>query len=78
LPKQIQTSISDADGFKCKSIHEDEREYIISDLKKCNGKVSGEGVTAEVLKVPPSTLQSKMKQLDIRKEFFRSSIKRRQ
>ncbi len=33
-----------------KTIHENERDYIISVLKKCNGKIWGEGGAAQLLK----------------------------
>jgi transcriptional regulator with GAF, ATPase, and Fis domain len=54
--------------IRVKTIHENERDYIISVLKKCNGKIWGNGGAAEMLDVPPSTLKSKMKRLGIRKE----------
>jgi len=53
-----------------KTIHENEREHIISVLKKCNGRIWGAGGAAEVLNLPPTTLASKMKKLSIRKEEF--------
>ena len=42
-----------------------EREHILSALKKCNGKISGKNGAAEILRLPPSTLSSKMKRLGI-------------
>jgi DNA-binding NtrC family response regulator len=51
-----------------KTIEENERDYIIKVLKKCNGKIWGAGGAAEILNVPPSTLKSKMKKLGIQKE----------
>jgi DNA-binding NtrC family response regulator len=51
-----------------KTIHENERDYIIEVLKKCEGKIWGAGGAAEVLNIPPSTLKSKMKKLGIQKE----------
>jgi len=51
-----------------KTIHENERDYIITVLKNCSGRIWGAGGAAEVLNVPPSTLKSKMKKLGIRKE----------
>jgi len=56
-------------NYHMKTIHENERDYIIEVLKRCNGKIWGAGGAAEVLKVPPSTLRSKMKKLGIRKEY---------
>jgi DNA-binding NtrC family response regulator len=53
---------------RMKTIHENERDYIITVLKKCNGRIWGAGGAAEVLNVPPSTLKSKMKKLGIQKE----------
>jgi len=50
-----------------KTIHENERDYIINVLKKCNGKIWGLGGAASILNVPPSTLKSKMKKLGILK-----------
>lgn len=51
------------------SIADNEREHIIRALKKCKGKVWGEGGAAELLNLPPSTLNSKMKKLGIKKNF---------
>ena len=48
-----------------KSYVEMDREHIISALKKTNGKVSGRGGAAELLKLRPTTLASKMKRLGI-------------
>jgi transcriptional regulator with GAF, ATPase, and Fis domain len=51
-----------------KTIHDNERDYIIDVLKKCNGRIWGKDGAAEVLNIPPSTLKSKMKKLGIQKE----------
>jgi len=51
-----------------KTIHENEREYITAILKKCNGKIFGINGAAELLKIPPTTLISKMKKLGIQKD----------
>lgn len=53
-----------------KTIEENERDHILAVLKKCNGKVWGPGGAAELLGVPPTTLNSKMKKLGIKKEFI--------
>lgn len=58
---------------RMKTIHENERDYIIDVLKKCNGKVWGIGGAAEVLNLPPTTLKSKMKKLGINKESIREN-----
>lgn len=48
-----------------KSYIEMDREHIICALKKANGKVSGRGGAAELLKLRPTTLASKMKRLGV-------------
>ncbi|SHL94071.1 sigma 54-interacting transcriptional regulator [Chitinophaga sp. CF418] len=47
-----------------------EAEYIISVLKKCNGKIFGNGGAAEILGLPPSTLTSRIKKLGIKKDLY--------
>jgi DNA-binding NtrC family response regulator len=53
-----------------KTIAENEKDYIISVLKKCNGRIWGPGAAAEILNINPSTLRSKMKKLGIKKEYI--------
>ncbi|WKL48862.1 sigma 54-interacting response regulator [Flavobacterium pectinovorum] len=55
------------DSLSIKTIVENERDYILYILKKCNGKVSGPGGAAEILDINPSTLNSKIKKLEINK-----------
>ncbi len=50
--------------------NENEREYILSVLKKSGGKIYGPGGAAELLNIPPTTLSSKMKKLGIKREFI--------
>jgi DNA-binding NtrC family response regulator len=52
---------------KIKTILENERDHIQAVLRKCNGKVWGEGGAAELLNIPPSTLNSKIRKLGINK-----------
>jgi DNA-binding NtrC family response regulator len=52
-------------GDQFKTIADLDREHILAVLKKCNGKVSGKGGAAEILKIPSTTLTSKMKKLGI-------------
>ncbi|GAB4036121.1 sigma 54-interacting transcriptional regulator [Spirosoma gilvum] len=59
-----------SDEYRIKTIDENERDHIIAVLKKCNGRIWGAGGAAEVLNVPPTTLNSKMKKLGIRKEYL--------
>jgi DNA-binding NtrC family response regulator len=72
--KEIELSISSkmhpeppAESFSIKTILENERDYILYILKKCNGKISGSGGAAEILDIHPSTLNSKIKKLEIKK-----------
>jgi len=44
------------------------REYIISMLRKTNGRIRGEGGAAQLLNLKPTTLESRMLKLGIRKE----------
>ncbi|MDF2191545.1 sigma 54-interacting response regulator [Paraflavitalea sp. CAU 1676] len=60
-----------ADGATLKTIVENERDYILSVLRKCQGRIWGPGAAAEILNINPSTLKSKMKKLGIRKEYLK-------
>ncbi|MFA6083474.1 sigma-54 interaction domain-containing protein [Mucilaginibacter sp.] len=50
-----------------RTIEEVERDHIIMVLRKTNGKISGIGGAAELLKIPPTTLSSKMAKYKIKK-----------
>ena len=68
IPTLQKKDVSTVDKtFTTKTIHENERDYIIEILKKCNGRIWGIGGAAELLNIPPSTLKSKMKKLGITK-----------
>ncbi len=54
-------------GSYVKTIEEVEREHILSVLELSNGKVSGPGGAAERLRIPPTTLTSKIGRLGIKK-----------
>ncbi|MDY0988296.1 sigma-54 dependent transcriptional regulator [Flavobacterium sp. CFBP9031] len=54
---------------KIKSMEEMEKEHIMNALLMCNGKVSGIGGAAELLKLQPQTLYSKMKKLGIKQGY---------
>jgi DNA-binding NtrC family response regulator len=54
-----------------KHVHrETEREYIISVLKKTKGRIRGANGAAELLNIKPTTLESKMVKLNIRRLDF--------
>jgi formate hydrogenlyase transcriptional activator len=44
-----------------------EKQHIIDVLRRCGGKISGKGGAADLLKLPASTLNSKMRKLGITK-----------
>lgn len=50
-----------------RTLTEQEKAHIITALKRCNGKIWGTGGAAELLNLPPTTLNSKMKKLGIKK-----------
>jgi formate hydrogenlyase transcriptional activator len=73
--KEIQLPVSErtelmnsVQGDYVKSLEDNERDYIISVLKRCNGKIFGFGGAAERLGVPASTLNSKIIKLNIKKD----------
>jgi formate hydrogenlyase transcriptional activator len=67
LPSKKQETASKRD-FVIQTLFENEREHIYNTLKYCNNRVGGEGGAAQLLGVPASTLNSKMKKLKIKKE----------
>jgi DNA-binding NtrC family response regulator len=54
---------------RVKTIAEIERDHILAVLRKCKGRISGPGGAAELLRLPASTLKSKMKKLGIEKIY---------
>jgi len=66
FPEEITaTDIKENQEESFKTIADLDRTHILAVLKKCNGKVSGKGGAAEILKIPSTTLTSKMKKLGI-------------
>ena len=54
---------------RIKTIAEMEKDHILTVLRKCKGRISGAGGAAELLRLPASTLKSKMKKLGIEKIY---------
>jgi formate hydrogenlyase transcriptional activator len=52
--------------------YEFEKEYILTVLKFCKGKISGTSGAAALLEMPPTTLKSKMERLGIKKRHYLS------
>lgn len=69
LPITVSKPFQETSG-SLKSMEEMEKEHIMNALKSCNGKVSGPGGAAELLKMQAQTLYSKMKKLGIKQEFY--------
>jgi len=65
LPTTVSKSFPENSGT-LKSMEEMEKEHIMNALKSCDGKVSGPGGAAELLKMQAQTLYSKMKKLGIK------------
>jgi DNA-binding NtrC family response regulator len=57
---------------RIKTIDEVERDHILSILKVCNGRIYGAGGAAELLNIPPTTLSSKIKRLEISRDHLTS------
>ena len=71
LPKMERTaSVNNGSEQRIKTIHENEREHILSVLVKCKGKISGLGGAAEMLNLPATTLNSKIKKFKIKREHI--------
>jgi two-component system, NtrC family, response regulator HydG len=75
LPKGMGAKKATAsnEGVTIKTMEENERDYIIAVIRKCNGKISGQGGAAALLDINVSTLNSKIKKLRINKEDILTS-----
>jgi DNA-binding NtrC family response regulator len=68
LPSIAATTLQAATTPGVKTIREMEAEHIKAVLQLCNGKIYGPGGAAEMLKIPYSTLISRIKKLGIKIE----------
>jgi PAS domain S-box-containing protein len=73
LPQIEPIKINEITDGTVKTIFENEREYILSVLRKCKGKKAGSDGAAALLGVPVSTLNSKLKKLGITKDQIYSA-----
>ncbi|MGM9478882.1 sigma 54-interacting transcriptional regulator [Pedobacter sp. GSP4] len=72
LPNAVAASdFAGSEHFKVKTMEEMEREHILSILTLCKGKIFGPGGAAEILNIPSTTLNSKIKKLGIKFEFVK-------
>jgi two-component system response regulator HydG len=67
LPMPVASLATGERDRKIKTMEENEKEYILEVLKRCNGKIFGKGGAAEIMNVNPSTLNSRIKKLGINK-----------
>ena len=58
------------ESFRLRTLEEVERDHILAILKKCNGKVAGPGGAADLLNMPSTTLNGKIRRLGIKKDFI--------
>ena len=65
-----QPSRADTSGPLTQTLHDQEKEMIEAALAETRGKVAGAKGAAAKLGIPPSTLESKIKQLKIKKQNF--------
>ena len=74
LPKleRMESTNSETGDGKIRTIFENERDHILSILKMCKGKISGNGGAAEILGIPATTLNSKIKKFKIKREHILS------
>lgn len=70
ISKQDADTKQEQPNDPLRSMEDMEREHIINALKLCGGKVFGNGGAAEILKINPTTLYTKMKKLGIKQEYF--------
>jgi transcriptional regulator with GAF, ATPase, and Fis domain len=67
LPAFFPKAYFSMEEDQIKTIDEVDRDHIMMVLKRCNGKIAGPGGAAKLLKMPSTTLNSKMKRLGIAK-----------
>lgn len=67
-PKGHMGGADHPSGSGFKTIDEMERDHILTALRKCDGKIWGSGGAAELLNLPASTLNSKIKKFGIKRD----------
>jgi formate hydrogenlyase transcriptional activator len=71
LPTNTNEDNNDHPDLFSRTLQQIERTHIVMTLKKCNGKIAGNGGAAALLAIPSTTLHSKMKKLRILKgDYF--------
>lgn len=67
---QDEDNNSQFQNSRIQTLDENERDHIIKVLKICNSKIAGIGGAAEILDLPSTTLNSKIRKLNIKKSFL--------
>ena len=67
LPVMQRDEVEEASTPEFVGLEEMERTYIIRVLKACGWRVSGKNGAAQILKVKPTTLYSKMRRMGIKR-----------
>ncbi len=70
IPEHSDTDKLEPAYLANRSLEEVERSYLIEILRRCGGKISGNGSASEILKIPGNTLHSKIKKLGISKADY--------
>lgn len=72
LPSPLEqlTVKAQFEEFTLRTIDENEKDYILKVLRYCRGRIAGNGGAAQILGVPPTTLNSKIKRLGIKREHI--------
>lgn len=65
LPVNATAADNQKEPERLVTYQEMERNHILKVLKSCNGKINGKGGAAEILDLPPTSLNVKMKKLKI-------------
>ncbi|GAA4323437.1 hypothetical protein GCM10023149_24380 [Mucilaginibacter gynuensis] len=75
LPANSDAGKRDNECFKNKTLDDVERNHIIDVLRRCSGKIAGNGGAADWLEIPATTLHSKMKKLKIiREDYYENRV----
>jgi len=72
LPSPMEQMVVKAqfEEFTLMTIDENEKDYILKVLRHCRGRIAGNGGAAQILGVPATTLNSKIKRLGIKREHI--------
>jgi formate hydrogenlyase transcriptional activator len=70
LAKRNPAASSEKEQTVIKTLAENEKEHILRVLKHVKGRIGGKGGAAELLGLPTSTLNSRIKKLGIRREHI--------